>query len=214
MLRHHAHRRGGGSRTARIAHVAILVPDLVQHPLQEDIDKEPGAHVARLFLAPDDLRLLETREFGDQRLGRERIKLLNAQEIDVIDATLLALLVKIVIDLAGAEHDAADLVVDHEFDLLVRQHLGVVPQQAVERSVGPEFVEPRHHALVAQQALRRHQDQRLADFALKLAAQDVEIIRRRGAIGDLHIVFGAHLQVALEPGGGMFRPLPFVAMRQ
>ena len=56
----------------------------------------------------------------DQRLGRERIELLDAQQIDVVDAALLALLVEIVIDLAGAQHDAADLVVGDELDLLVR----------------------------------------------------------------------------------------------
>ena len=73
---------------------------------------------------------------GDQRLGRERIELLDAQQIDVVDAALLALLVEIVIDLAGAQHDAADLVVGDELDLLVRQILRIVPQQAVERGAG------------------------------------------------------------------------------
>ena len=47
-----------------------------------------------------------------------------------------------------------------------------------------------------------------------LPAQDVEVVRRRRAVGDLHVVFGAHLQEALEPRRGMLRPLPFVAVRQ
>ena len=127
---------------------------------------------------------------------------------------LLALLVEIEIDLAGAQHDAADLVVGDELDLLVLAGLRVVPQQAMERRVRPELVEPRHRALVAQQALRRHQDQRLADLALQLAAQDVEVVRRRRAVRDLHVVFGAHLQEALEPRRGMLRPLALVAVRQ
>ena len=84
----------------------------------------------------------------------------------------------------------------------------------MERRVRAHLVEPRHRALVAQQRLRRHQDQRLAEVALELAAQDVEIVRRRRAIGDLHIVLGAHLQKALEPRRGMLRPLAFVAVRQ
>ena len=79
---------------------------------------------------------------------------------------------------------------------------------------GRHLVEPRHRALVAQQRLRRHQDQRLADLALQLAAQDVEVVRRRRAVGDLHVVLGAHLQEALEPRRGMLRPLPLVAVRQ
>ena len=62
--------------------------------------------------------------------------------------------------------------------------------------------------------LRRHQDQRLADVALQLAAQDVEVVGRRRAVGDLHVVLGAQLQEALEPRRGMLRPLALVAVRQ
>ena len=80
---------------------------------------------------------LKRAELGHQRLDRERIELLDAQQIDVVDAALLALLVEVVIDLAGAQHDAADLVVGDELDLLVGQQLRVVPQQPVERGAGP-----------------------------------------------------------------------------
>ena len=150
-----------------------------------------------------------------QRLDRERIELLDAQQIDVVDAALLALLVEIVIDLAGAQHDAADLVVGDELDLLVRAAAARRPTAARWNvGAGRHLVEPRHRALVAQQRLRRHQDQRLADVALQLAAQDVEVVRRRRAVGDLHVVLGAHLQEALEPRRGMLRPLPLVAVRQ
>ena len=84
----------------------------------------------------------------------------------------------------------------------------------MERGALGDLVEPRHAALVAQQRLRRHQDQRLAELALQLPPQDVEIVRRRGAVGDLHVVFGAHLQEALEAGGGVLRALALVAVRQ
>jgi hypothetical protein len=72
---------------------------------------------------------------------------------------------------------------------------------------------------VTQQALRREDDQRLAHAApvraaVHLTAQQVEILGRRGAIGDLHIVAGAKHQEALDARAGMLRPLPFEAMRQ
>ena len=54
---------------------------------------------------------LIARQLLDQRLERERIELLDAQQIDVVDAALLALFEEIVIDLAGAQDHAADLVV-------------------------------------------------------------------------------------------------------
>jgi hypothetical protein len=81
------------------------------------------------------------------------------------------------------------------------------------RALG-EIRQIRHAALVAQQRLRRHQDQRLAEVALELAAQDVEVVGRRRAVGDLHVVFGTHLQEALETRGGMLRPLALIAVRQ
>ncbi len=90
----------------------------------------------------------------------------------------------------------------------------MIRQQTAEMAVAGEFLQPRHRALVAQQRFRRHQDQGLADVALELAAQDVEVIGRVAAIGHLHIVFGAHLQEAFKARGGMFRTLAFIAMRQ
>src|SRR2546421_12090507 len=68
MLRHQARRGRCHRGAARIAWPAMLGLDLVEHPFDEGIDEEPGAHIARLFLAPHDLRLLEAREFDHQRL--------------------------------------------------------------------------------------------------------------------------------------------------
>ena len=42
----------------------------------------------------------------------------------------------------------------------------------------------------------------------------MKILRRRGWITDLQIIFGAELQKALEPRARVFRPLAFVRVRQ
>ena len=84
----------------------------------------------------------------------------------------------------------------------------------MERGVVAELIEPRNCAPVPQQRLRRHQDQWLADFAMQLAPQHVEEISGRGGSGPPAFVFGAHLQDTLKTGGGMFRSLPFITMRQ
>src|SRR5215510_7387900 len=160
------HEAGGGrcrSGPAGIARTLVLGADLIEHPLDERIDEEPCAHVARLFLAPHDLGLFEARQLVHQRLGGKRVELLDPHEIDVVDAALLALLIEVVIDLAGAQHDTADLVVGHQ--------LRVIPQHPMEGGAAAQLVEPRYRPLVAQQALRRHQDQRLADLPFELPAQ-------------------------------------------
>src|SRR5262249_9209678 len=111
MLRHLPDRGRGRRRTPRIAHGALLCADLVEYPLQENVDEEPGPHIARLFLAPDHLRLLEAGELGDQGLCREWIELLKPQDINVVDAAFFTFFVKVIVDLARAHDDAPDFVV-------------------------------------------------------------------------------------------------------
>src|SRR5215831_20241583 len=53
---------------------------LIKRPCDVGLNKIPGSHIARLFLAPHDLGLSEAAEFLHQRLGRERVELLDAQE--------------------------------------------------------------------------------------------------------------------------------------
>ena len=77
-----------------------------------------------------------------------------------------------------------------------------------------EFPARRLGERMAQQALGRHDYQRLAEGPVHLAAQNVEVIGRAGNVAHLHIVLGAELEIALEPRRGMLGPLPFVAMRQ
>src|SRR3546814_2079502 len=78
--------------------------DLFDHTVGE----EPRPHVLRLLLTPDDLRLREPLELPEQRLVREGINLFEPYQVNVPDASFGPLLVKIVIDLAAAQHDAPD----------------------------------------------------------------------------------------------------------
>src|SRR5258708_1709211 len=132
MLRHLAGRRRRRGSTPGIKRLLALGSELVEHPFEIRLQEGERAHVARLLLAPHEFRLAEAAELLHQRLERHRIELLDAQEINVVDAPLLALLVEIVIDLARAHHHAPDLVVGDELDLLVREQLRIVPQQAME----------------------------------------------------------------------------------
>jgi hypothetical protein len=144
---------------------------------------------------------------------RERIELLEPQQVDVVDPARVALFQQVVIDLARAHHDALDLVVGHQLGVGIAL-LGVVPEHPVEAGAGGEILGVRDRQLVAQQRFRRHQHQRLAEAAVQLAAQDVEVVRRRRAVGDDPVVLGAHLQEPFQPGRGVLRPLALEAVRQ
>src|SRR4051794_27231780 len=118
VFRHQAGCGGGGGGAAGVARTLRLAADLAEHPFDIGLDEGPRTHVLRLLLAPDDLGALEPRQLLDKSLERERVELLDAQQIDVVDAALLALVVEIVIDLAGTDDDTADLLVLGELDLL------------------------------------------------------------------------------------------------
>ena len=53
---------------------------------------------------------------------------------------------------------------------------------------------------MAQERLWRHQDQRLAEGAVQLAAQDVEVVGGCRAVGDDPVVLATLLQEALKAG--------------
>ena len=65
-----------------------------------------------------------------------------------------------------------------------------------------------------QHALGREDDQRLAPGAQGLAAEEVEVLRGGRGLGDLHVVAGGELEVALHAGAGVLGPLAFVAVRE
>ena len=77
-----------------------------------------------------------------------------------------------------------------------------------------EFIQAGDSQGTAQQALGAHQHEGFAEIPFHLPAQQVEVLARSGQVADLHILFGAELQKALEVGAGVLRPLPFVAVGQ
>ena len=67
---------------------------------------------------------------------------------------------------------------------------------------------------MSQHTLWSEHDQRLAPRPERLPAQQMKILRRRGWLTNLDIVARRHLQKPLHACAGMFRPLPFIPMRQ
>ncbi len=187
---------------------------MVENPFDIRLHEGPAAHVLRLFLAPQNFSALEPGQLGDERARRERIKLLQPHQVYILDAALFALFEQIEVDLAGAQHHALHLVVGDQFPRAVVAAVAIVPQNAMESGARAEILNPRLHTLVPEQRFRSHQDQRLAELPVKLTAQDMEVVGRSRAVRDLDIVLRAHLQEALQTRGGMFRPLPFIAVRQ
>ena len=109
-----------------------------------------GAHVARLLLHPHDL--LEVRvgldELEDLAL-RERVQQLDAADRDALVALARRAADEVVVDLAGAEHEALDLLDRH----------ARLAEHREELRLG-QVLDPVRRLRQAQQRLRRHDDQR------------------------------------------------------
>src|SRR5205823_3448056 len=86
MLRHLAGRRCRRGGAAGIYRLFVGGADLLEHPFQIRSHERVCAHIARLLLAPHELRSPEAAELLHQRFQRNRIELLDAQQINVVDA--------------------------------------------------------------------------------------------------------------------------------
>ena len=165
----------------------------------------PRALIAGLFLTPNDafgvgIRRQPRREF----VVRKRIQLLEALDRHRAAAAPPPLFARFVIYLAGAKSRALDFA---------RVDVVRLRQNRRESALG-EILQTRSRLFVAQQTFGRNHHQRPPIGAQHLAAQQMIDLRRSRRHAHLNVVFGAQLQIALDARRGVFRPLPFVAVRQ
>src|SRR6056297_3806190 len=186
---------GGRAGRRRSGHAVEAATERLAAPRRAQ--EPPGAHVLRLLLDPDQrgVRRVERQRLLDLLVG-PRVELLEAHDGDVVALALLALGQQVVVHLAAARQDPGDAV---------GHHLGV-EQHAPETAAG-EVVQRRHRPRRAQQALRRHHDQRLAPGAQHLPPKQVEHLRGGRRVRHLHVGLGAQLEEPLEPGRGVLRTL-------
>ena len=90
----------------------MLAADIAHHRFDAMVDEIPTAHIARLFLTPDNFSIGSFRQHPLKRPVRERINLFQTDDADVIDASLVARRQQIVIDFAGTNHDAIGFLSD------------------------------------------------------------------------------------------------------
>ena len=191
---------GGGAcaGTALYAQDGAIAGDAFQ--AREHV--EQGSHVCGLFLHPDDVGVLAVAvEFGGDFLLGERVELFEEDDRGGGVFSLLSFGLKFVADFSGADQDAlgfSDLGVGDDIqEILVR-----------------EIFNRRTGVGMAQHALGREDDQRLAPVAQSLTAQEMEILRGVGRLRDLDVVLRGELDEALDAGAGMLRALAFVAVRE
>src|SRR6266853_2841285 len=196
------HRRRGRGRPRGIGEDLVLA----HVPQEVTLDPVPRPLVRRFLLAPEDLSGVPVNvDLLLELVLRKGVELGDAHDGRVLDRARLASLAQIEEHLAAAEN--------HAFDVLrldVRVPLGV---HRPELALG-EFLQRRNRFLVAKQALRAEDDERLAVGPEHLAAQEKKHLHRGRRNADLDVVVGTELQVSLRAPRRMLGPLSFVAVRQ
>ncbi len=131
----------------------------------------------------------------------QRIELFDSQYGGVFDLVGFAVGLQIVVDFSRTEDDPLGIFFGHALVINDRPKFTFA-----------EFSDFRDTFFMPQEALWRHDDERLFKLPLHLTPENMEQLCRGGQITDLNIVFGAGLKEALEAGGGVFGALAFIAV--
>ena len=162
----------------------VVMLCLVQQGLDSGLCKAPGTGVKGLLLRPDDVLGVGVRvKVLLQLLPWEGVQLLNTGDGNICEAASLTLIHQRSVDLTCAKNDTLDLLVRTNLTGLVRRVL----DDPFEVRVTGEFLDIRASHRVAEQRLREEEDERLTELAVHLATQQMEVVRRFRAVGDLDI---------------------------
>src|SRR4051812_12740920 len=157
-----ARRWAGGGRTAHVTQFALARcrGSWINKRLHLFFHKVPSAHVFGLFLYPENFGGIRVAAQDiSQSLQGERIKLLHADNRDIVAVELFPLVDEIVVNFSSTQQDAADAVA---------KILGIT-DHFLERSAR-EFFQARGSFGITQQELGREDNQRLAYAAPIIAA--------------------------------------------
>src|SRR5213595_2626995 len=196
-----AFRRARPLRSPDVAY-GHLGPDELAELRQHEL---LGTHVARLLLYPHDLA--QVGILADQRrqlLARERIEQLHPGDRHVLGLRPRRGECEVVVHLAATQDEPAHGVAGRR---------GGVVEHRLEPS-GRQILEPRARLRQPQQALRREQHERPELGVTRLAPEQMEVLRRRRAVGDADIPVGAEREKALDAGARVLGSLALVAMRE
>src|ERR1700674_505780 len=193
---------GGRASAGGTLDRAKVEPPGFRYAFESRQNKAGRAHVAGLFLNPNDFsRIGMLRDGCVDFRARQRVELVEEENRRAGVLTAAAFGTKFMSNFAAGDQDALGVL-----------HFAVRNERQKTRA--SEFFDSGTGVGMAQHALRRKNDQRLAPRAAHLPAQHVKILRSGRRLANLHVIFGGELQEALEARAGMLRPLALVAVRQ
>ena len=212
----------GRDGSSSVLNLNVLLLDHLGQATESWLEEVPAAGVLLFLLGPDNLCVTRILlKLCPQRVEWERSKLLNSHDGDVLSVELLSLSDEIVVDLARAEHDLLALVgLDRSVGLW---------QNTLELGARQEFRHVRSDFAHLEHLLRCDDNQGLSEGTQHLSAEHVEVVGSSAAVHDLdvallvEITLGlgdravkrvAHLEVALNSAGRVFRTVTVETVRK
>ena len=152
----------------------------------------PGSHVQRFLLTPHPFLVCPgiTGHDFSQHIPVKGIELFNANNRSVAQVVPVTKLQQVVIDLAGTEHQARDTLGTFNEMVIIENFVKMTGPGKIFL-IGNTFG-------MAQQALRRHQNQRFTQWPDDLAPQCMKILGGLSEVANLHVTAGTHLQEAFQ----------------
>ncbi|KAI3492962.1 hypothetical protein L1887_42337 [Cichorium endivia] len=180
----------GGNRGARGSageddNVILVVLGMPAGGPKPRLDIAPGTVVQRLLLAEDQVGVGVLVERLNDRLVVKRRKLLDPADRHVLDVVLAPVVEQRKVGLSKRQDVTLDLIRCNQLILaLVGMRLGNEP---LEAGTGEEVLQVGPGLGVTQETLGEEVDERLAELAVDLPPEHVEVVGRRGAVDDGHV---------------------------
>jgi len=158
-----ARSRRGVWRTACVANLTLLVLERLHLVAESRLSKWPNTVVFVFFLWPANWGVFVLLEWLLECVERPGGKLLNSHDGNVFDSELLSLINQVVVDLASAVDNLANLVSSH-------QVLVVIIDDALESCALGEIFDVGSRTSKFQQFFRCHDNERLSKRSAHLAS--------------------------------------------
>ena len=141
----------------------------------------PSTIVDRFFLTPVSGGIRVTVEMRSDHVVRERGKLFDTRNGDILDATFLTFSEESEVDLSGTEDVSNDFFGSDE---TFRFSFGDV---SLEVGIGTELFEGRARLRVTEEVLREEDDEGFSVVAVDLSSESVENVGRNGRVDELQV---------------------------
>lgn len=162
----------------------VVVLSLVQKRLNSGLGKAPGTSVKGFLLAPDDVLRVGVRvKVLLKVLPWEGVELFDAGNGNVLQATRLTFLDKCGVDLTSTENNTIDLLVRAD----LATGMGWVLDDPLEVRVTSKLLNVGAGQRVSEKRLGEEENEGLAELAVHLATQQVEVVGWLGAVSNLDV---------------------------